>query len=169
MTPYSDIELGQQWLSKWHGAWWHQAITRTNTDLYNWLINNVHWHSSEGNIQEIPQPSVTKISLKRTHLKLHSDLSGPNGLVFTFVGVAECVGHPGELWPVSAKTTTWIHSWRKLPRLTLSRSCDRHYCQGIRFGWTLWICYWYRCLEMSAQIQIGGMSHWHVAFPESRP
>ena len=38
----------------------------------------VQWHSSESFLQEIPQPSVTKIILKIPLKVLHSNLSGTN-------------------------------------------------------------------------------------------
>ena len=40
-----------------------------------WLIiSKVQWHSSESILQDIPQPSVTEISLKMAYLKLCSNL-----------------------------------------------------------------------------------------------
>ena len=32
VTPYSDIDLGHNWLRQWLAAWQHQAITWTNVD-----------------------------------------------------------------------------------------------------------------------------------------
>ena len=35
VRPYGDLGLGQHRLREWLVAWWHQAITWTNTDQYS--------------------------------------------------------------------------------------------------------------------------------------
>ena len=67
----SKSALAQVWLV----AWRHQAITRTNVDLSSVRFCGVHVRTIS---QEIPQPSITKISLKSTYLKFHSNFSGAN-------------------------------------------------------------------------------------------
>ena len=47
-----------------------------------WLfITKVRWHSSTDNMTKIPQPSVTKISLKSSYIKFNSNLPGANELI----------------------------------------------------------------------------------------
>ena len=70
VTPYGDRDLGQHWLRQWLVAWLHQAITWTNVDLSSVRSSGVHLRPIS---QEIPQPSVTEISLKITCLKFHSN------------------------------------------------------------------------------------------------
>ena len=46
-----------------------------------WLIiSKVQWHSSESNLHEMTQPSVTEITLKFTYLNFCSNLSAANEL-----------------------------------------------------------------------------------------
>ena len=72
---YGGIELGQHWLRQWLVASRHQAISQC------WLIiSEVLWQLPEGNFQNIPQLSITKISLRISHLNCHSNLSGDNEL-----------------------------------------------------------------------------------------
>ena len=54
-----------------------QAITWTNFDLSSVRITGVHLRAI---LREIPQPPVTKISLKITYLKFCSNLPGTNEL-----------------------------------------------------------------------------------------
>ena len=61
----------------------HQAITWTNVDLSSVRSSGIHLSAI---LQEMPQPSVTKISLKFTYLKLCSNLPGANEL--TEVGLS---------------------------------------------------------------------------------
>ena len=68
VTPYSDINLG---------AWRHQTITWTNVDLSSVSSSGIHLRVI---LQEIPQPSVTEISMKITYLKFCSNLPGANEL-----------------------------------------------------------------------------------------
>ena len=71
VTPYGDRELGQQWR--------HQAITWTNVDLSSVRSCGVHVRTIS---QEIPLPSITKISLRITSLKFISNIPGANELNF---------------------------------------------------------------------------------------
>ena len=77
LTPYGDINLGQHWLRLWLAAWRHQAITWTNVDLSSVRSTGIHLRAI---LQEIPQPSVSEISLKITYLKFCSKLPGANEL-----------------------------------------------------------------------------------------
>ena len=45
------------------------------------IISEVQWQSPDGIWPEIPQPPITKISLKMTFLKFYSNLPGANKLV----------------------------------------------------------------------------------------
>ena len=56
---------------------WHQAITWTNVDLSSVRSSDIHLRVVS---QKIPQPSVTKISLKTAYLKFHSNHPGVNEL-----------------------------------------------------------------------------------------
>ena len=77
VTPYGNINLGQLWLRQWLVAWRHQAITWTNIDLSSVRSSGIHLSAI---LQEIPQPSVTEISLKITYLKFCSSPPGANEL-----------------------------------------------------------------------------------------
>ena len=77
VTPYDDIDLGQHWLRLWLGAWRHQAITWTSVDLSSVKSSDIHLNTIA---QEIPQPPITKISLKMTCLRFHLNLPGANEL-----------------------------------------------------------------------------------------
>ena len=71
VMPYGDKDLGQHWLRWWHVAWWHQAITWTNVDWSSVNSSAIHIWAI---LQEMPQPSITKIHLKITYLKFHSKI-----------------------------------------------------------------------------------------------
>ena len=75
MTPYGDTNPGQHWLRKWLVAWRHQAITWTNVDLSSVRSSGIHLSAI---LHEMPQPSVTEISLKITYLNFCSNLPGTN-------------------------------------------------------------------------------------------
>ena len=87
VTPYGVGDLGQHWLRKWLVAWRHQAITWTNVDL-SWVRSSgIHLSAF---LQEIPQPSVTKIHLKIIHLKFHSNFPGTNELSDVIQMLSQC-------------------------------------------------------------------------------
>ena len=69
------VNLGQHKLRSWLVAWWHQAITWTNVDLSSVRSSGIHLSAI---LQEIPQPSVTEISLTIIYLKFCSNLPGAN-------------------------------------------------------------------------------------------
>ena len=73
MTPYGDRDLGQHWLRQWLVAWWHQAITWTNVDWSSAKSSDIHIRAIS---LEMPQPSITKICLKITCLRFHSNFPG---------------------------------------------------------------------------------------------
>ena len=51
------------------------------TNIFWLIISEVQWHSYQANFtRDIPQPSLTKIHLKITYLKFHSNFSGANEL-----------------------------------------------------------------------------------------
>ena len=77
MTPYGDGDLGQHWLRLWLVAWRHQAITWTNVDLPSVRSIGIHLSTI---LQEILQPSITKISWKITFWKFLWNLPGTNEL-----------------------------------------------------------------------------------------
>ena len=78
VTPYGDKDLGQHWLRKWLVAWQHQAITWNNVDWSSVKSSDNHIRATS---QEIPQPSNTKIHLKITYIKFHSNFPGANELI----------------------------------------------------------------------------------------
>ena len=77
VTLYGDMELGQHWLRKWLVAWRHQAITWTNVDLSLVRSINIHLRAIS---PEIPQLSITRITLKTTYPKFYSNSPGANEL-----------------------------------------------------------------------------------------
>ena len=77
VTPYGDRDLGQHWLRQWLIACRYQAITWTNVDLSLVKSSDIHLLATS---LEIPQPSISKCSLKITYLKSHSNLTGANEL-----------------------------------------------------------------------------------------
>ena len=79
VTPYGHVDLGQHWFRYWLVAWRHQAITWTNVDLSSVRSCGIHVRAIS---QEIPQPSITKISLKITSLEFISNLLGANELKY---------------------------------------------------------------------------------------
>ena len=79
VTPYGDRDLGQHWLRRWLVAWRHQAITWTNVDLSS--VRSCGHHVRAISL-EMPQSSVTKIYLKITCLKFHSNFPGANALKY---------------------------------------------------------------------------------------
>ena len=58
-------------------AWRHQAITWTNVDWSSVKSSDMNIRAFS---QEMPKPTITKIHLKITYLKLHSNLPGANEL-----------------------------------------------------------------------------------------
>ena len=114
------------WLSD--TIWWH----RTGSTLVHvmawcpqapshylnqcWLIiSQVRWQSCEGNSQEIPQPSITKISLKIPYLKFHSNLPGVNELMSSSpqlaVNLEAHTSPAGDLpWSQQYNNKTYTHT-----------------------------------------------------------
>ena len=78
MTPDGDRDLAQHWLRLWLVAWRHQAITWTNVDWSSVKSSDIHIRAIS---QEMPQPSDTKICLKITSLKFHSNFPGAKSTV----------------------------------------------------------------------------------------
>ena len=62
-------------------VWRHRANTLTNIDLSSMSSSDKHPKAMS---QEMPQPSITKISLNITYLKFHSQLPGFNELYILF-------------------------------------------------------------------------------------
>ena len=80
LTPFGDINMGQNWLSKGLVAWRHQAITWTNVDLSSVRSSGIHLSAISW---EIPaRPQFTKISLTITYLKLNWNLPRANELTY---------------------------------------------------------------------------------------
>ena len=80
VTPYGDRDLGQHWLRKWLRAWRHQTITWTDIDWQSVKSSDIHISTIS---QEMPQPSITKIRLKITHIEFHSNFPGANELTLS--------------------------------------------------------------------------------------
>ena len=76
-NAYGDRDLGQNWLRWWLVAWRHRAITWTSVDLPSVRSIGIHLTTI---LQEILQPSITKISWKITILKFLWNLPGANEL-----------------------------------------------------------------------------------------
>ena len=65
VMPYDNIDLDQHWFREWLVAWQHQAITWTSVDLSSVRSSDNHTRAVS---EEIPQPSISKIIMKITHL-----------------------------------------------------------------------------------------------------
>ena len=74
IRPYGCIDLGQHWLRWWLRAWQHQTITWTSVDLSSVRSNDINLRVIS---LEIPQPPVTKITLKNDLSKI--DLKSHRG------------------------------------------------------------------------------------------
>ena len=79
-------------------AWRHQAITWTNVDI-SLRSNGIHLRAI---LQEIPQPSVTAISLKITYLKFCSNLSGANELIISLLSHLGLTSHCPTYTPIKS-------------------------------------------------------------------
>ena len=66
--PYGDTDL-----SNIDSGKWHPAIIWTNVNLLSVKSSNINLRAIS---QEIPQPSLTKISLNITYLDFHLELPG---------------------------------------------------------------------------------------------
>ena len=86
MTPYGDRDLGEHWLRQGLDAWRHQAITWTNVDLPSVRSIDIHLSTI---LQEILQPSITKITWKITSLKFLWNLPEVNELMFGCSGSSQ--------------------------------------------------------------------------------
>ena len=64
-------------------CWRHQAFTWTNVDLSSGRSSAIHLSAI---LQEMPQPSVTEISLRTTYLKFCSNLPGTNEFIHLSLG-----------------------------------------------------------------------------------
>ena len=101
VTPYGDINVGQHWFRYWLVAWRHQAIIWTNIDLSSVRSNGIHLSAI---LQEIPQPSLTEISLKITSLNFCSNLPGANEFILSCLQI-----YPTHLlFPINCTQATWI-------------------------------------------------------------
>ena len=61
LTHCGQVTPSQHWLRYWLVAWWHQSITWTNVDSSSIMPCDIHLRA---NSQEMPHPSITKITLK---------------------------------------------------------------------------------------------------------
>ena len=97
VMPYSEIELNQHWLRYWLVAWWHQAITWTNVDLWSLRSSD---NQLKAILQQMPQPSINNISCKMNSLKLCSNFPGANELKWLpYVTGANKLTHQGPVTP----------------------------------------------------------------------
>ena len=80
-TRQWQVQCGWVWQQtrlKTIGAWQHQTITWTNADLSSVRSIDINLRTI---LQEMPQPSITKFSLKIIYLKFLSNLPGANELI----------------------------------------------------------------------------------------
>ena len=84
VAPYGYKEFDQHWIRLWLATWWQQTITWANVALSSVRSSNIHLRTIS---KEIPEPSITKISLQISYLKFPSNFPRANGL--TMVGLAE--------------------------------------------------------------------------------
>ena len=90
-------EKGINWMDAWPAMWSWSVISPMTLSPWlgifkvkfwnrheDWgmgMISEVLWQSPEGSLTiDKPQPSISKISLKITHLRFHSNLRGDNEL-----------------------------------------------------------------------------------------
>ena len=73
VTPYGSFKFESSLAEVWLGAWRHRAIAWTNFDLSSVRFSDIHLKAVS---RQIPQPSITKISMKIIILNLHWNLSG---------------------------------------------------------------------------------------------
>ena len=93
VMPNGITELDQQWFRLWLVVWWHQTIIWTNVDLSSVTSNDNHLKAI---LQKIPLPSISKISLKMTYQKFHSNLQGANEL--SCCSCFHASGHKTNWW-----------------------------------------------------------------------
>ena len=121
VTPFGDRDLGQNWLSLWLLAWWHQTITWTNVDWSSLKSSDIHIRAIS---QEMPEPSITKISLKIIYLKFYSNLPGANELKTT-KSVERGMLHnaashdPSQYWLIVNWTLRNIIQWNLNQNITI--------------------------------------------------
>ena len=77
VVQYGDIKLGQLWLRRRLGEWWHQTITWINDDLSSVKFTDNHLRTIS---QGIHQLSVGSIRLKIVRLKFYLNLLWANEL-----------------------------------------------------------------------------------------
>ena len=63
-------------------AWRHQAITGTNVDWSFVQSSDIHIREVS---KEMPQPSITKIRMKITYIKFHSNFPEASELMQCFI------------------------------------------------------------------------------------
>ena len=92
MMPYGFMDLGQQWIWLWLGAWWHQAITWSVVDIpVNEILSNTsqlifgsnhlalkHENEFENNL--LKWPPLVPCS---NELRVHGHYQPINGHVFS--------------------------------------------------------------------------------------
>ena len=100
LTPYGDRDLGQHWFRLWLVAWRHQAITWTNVDWSSVKPNGIRIRAIR---QEMPQTSITKLCLKTTYLKFHSNFPGGNELIKLLLNL----GHGWIITPDNSYVVTY--------------------------------------------------------------
>ena len=76
---------------------------------YWFIISKVHLHQLREISQELPQPSIIKISLKITYLKLNWNLSGDNEL--TSPPQCSLIGWLDRKWLAGSPSHNALQSW----------------------------------------------------------
>ena len=79
--------LGQHWLNQSLVSWRHQATTWTNVDSSSERPNGTHLRAIP---QEVPQPSITEISLKFAYLKVCQNLPEATELTSVTTNIESC-------------------------------------------------------------------------------
>ena len=118
VTPYDDR---------------NQAITWTNIDG---SISEVQWHSYWAISHKMPQPPVTKICLKITSLKLHSNFAGANKLTESVL--IHCPLDPQEQTTVKFKS-----KWKTFHPKSLFENFGAFTRLRMDFG-LIWLIAWYQ-------------------------
>ena len=102
VTQWGDIDLCQNWLRQWLGAWRHQAMAWTNVDLSSNLYSGIHLKA----ISQVPMnltyilrlPFKNDYQISQMCIKCHAvvrifawDLHKFNSNCFSGAGVCELV------------------------------------------------------------------------------
>ena len=165
VTPDCDRYLGQHWLRWWLDAWRHQAITGTNVDWSHVKSYDIHIRAIS---QQMPQTSISKIYLKITCLKFHSNIPGANELTL-FGSIQICLGELTDRdiwhkWKMVKQFICWLGTHISMHDENIPKIYS--ICCGILFFIRIWLLIYPGnafvvikssiCLSLVVSGQVGG-------------